>query len=111
MEGHDGGRNGGSGGSLATAVAMEAGRDGGSRRSLATVSCVGGWLRSRVTEVTKEARGLATVGREGGLTTATMDGRSVATKVAMLAVMTEGPWNGGLCRSRVAWRRWVAMEG
>ena len=40
-----------------------------------------------------------------------MDGRSVATKVAMLAVMTEGPWNNGLRRRRVAWRRWVAMEG
>ncbi len=40
-----------------------------------------------------------------------MDGRSVATKVTMLAVMTEGPWNNGLRRRRVAWRRWVAMEG
>jgi len=51
-----------------------------------------GWRRSRVTEVTKEARGLATVGRKGGLATAAMDGRSVATKVAMLAFMTEGQW-------------------
>ncbi len=95
----DGGRKGGW---AATKVAWEAGRDGGSRRSLATVSCVGGWLRSPVTEVTKEARGLATVGHEGGLTTAAMDGQSVATKVAMLAFMTEG--------NEEAAQRWVAKE-
>ena len=34
------------------------------------VSCVGGWLRSQVTEVTKEAQGLATIGCGGGLLTA-----------------------------------------
>ena len=53
-----------------------------------------------MTEVTKEARGLAMVGREGGLTTAAMDGRSVATKVAMLAFMTEG--------NEEAAQQWVA---
>ena len=55
-----------------------------------------------MTEVTKEARGLATVGRKGGLATAAMDGRSVATKVAMLAFMTEG--------HEEAAQRWVAKE-
>ena len=55
-----------------------------------------------MTEVTKEARGLATVGRKGGLTTAAMDGRSVATKVAMLDFMTEG--------NEEAAQRWVAKE-
>ena len=78
-------------------VAWEAGRDRGLRWSLATVSCVGGRLRSRVTEVTKEAQGLAMVGREGGLTTAAINGRSVATKIVKEAVAMEGPHE--------AWRR------
>ncbi len=56
-----------------------------------------GWSPRRVTAKPSDG------GRKGGLTTAGMDGRRVATKVAMLAVMTEGPWNGGLRRRRVAW--------
>ena len=64
-----------------------------------------------MTEVTKEARGLATVGHEGGLTTAAMDGRSMATKVAMLAFrqrrVTKKPRNGGLQR-RLPRRRVMA---
>ena len=53
-----------------TKITRAADSDGGSRQSRATVSCVGGWLRSQVTEVMKEARGLATRGRRGGLLTA-----------------------------------------
>ena len=68
---------------------------GWSRRRVATEPS-NGELRRRVAEEPGDG------GHEGGLTTAAMDGRSVATKVAMLAFMTEGH------EEAAQW--WVAKE-
>ena len=67
---------------------------GWSRRRVATEPS-NGELRRRVAEEPGDG------GHEGGLTTAAIDGQSVATKVAKEAVATEG--RNEAWRRRVAW--------